>query len=85
MLQYVQYYSSIIKDPQINSAQSVSLLISEATQQATVLAYNDLFSLIFYTASIAFLISLFLRFYRRYKGITLLGNELSTLAKMMKQ
>lgn len=74
-----------IADGQIAQAQAVSSLIQSANAQATLLAYSDLFGVIFLIALIGFAYNALSWAYYRYQGISLLDNELAILAKMMKK
>ena len=60
-------------------------LLTKLRLDATVLAYNDLFFLIFCIAMIAFVISAGLWLYRRQKGIILLAAELQAVAQNLKR
>lgn len=78
-------FSALTSDPQIIQSKAVSLLINQASIEARVLAYNDLFTVIGVGASLAFAYSLFTRFYRRYHNINVIGKELAVLAELMKK
>lgn len=69
-------------DPAI-TPQAVENLIKSANLNATLLAYNDLFELIFITAGIGAVISCVLWIYRKIKGIDILAKEMEALKTLM--
>lgn len=79
------FFTPFTSDPQIIQSKAVSLLISQASLEARVLAYNDLFTVIGIGASIAFIYSVITRLYRRYHNINVIGKELAILAELMKK
>lgn len=74
-----------IADTQIAQSQAASSLVQSATSQATILAYTDLFGIIFAIAVAGVIGTGVPWLYRRYKGTHLLEKELAVLAKMMNQ
>lgn len=64
----------------INS-QAVSTIVAQATQEATVLAYSDLFSVTFVISLLAFLYAAFSWIFRKHKRIDILAQEKKRLAR----
>ncbi len=64
----------------INS-QAVSTIVAQATQEATVLAYRDLFSVTFVISLLAFLYAAFSWIFRKHKRIDILAQEKKRLAR----
>lgn len=63
--------------------QAVGNLIKNANIEATLLAYNDLFELIFMACGVMALISFGLWIYRKIKGIDILAKEMEALKALM--
>lgn len=76
-------FSPLTTDPMILQSQATNLLIHQASLEAQVLAYNDLFMIIGIGASIAFIYSVISRLYYRYHNINIIGKELAVLMQAM--
>ncbi|VEG13455.1 MFS transporter [Moraxella cuniculi] len=74
-----EHYANISQQLTDTPANLLPNLIRQANLEATVLAYNDLFYLIFLCAGTSFVISLFAWLYRRVRGINVLANEMVAL------
>ncbi|WP_218668339.1 MFS transporter [Rodentibacter caecimuris] len=77
--QLAQQFSPFNSDGIIQQIQANSILTTQATTEATVLAYNDLFMLIGTIATITFLYCLAAWYWRKQQGIIILQNELAVL------
>lgn len=69
-------------DPAI-APQAVGNLLKNANLNATLLAYNDLFKLIFLTAGSIAVLAFMVWIYRKIKGINILEKEIAVLKAMM--
>ena len=77
-------YASQSSDMAVLQSKAVSTLVSQATANATVLAYNDLSALIGAAAFTAFVFSGLSWLYRRYKKIDIIAKEKTVLYSLLK-
>lgn len=78
-------YGKVLGDPQLRSAEGVALLSQQATREANVLAFNDIFLLVFWLALVA-LIWIGARQLRMYiTGVNPMAEPLAAMAKMRGQ
>ncbi len=75
-------YTGALGDAVLRQASGAGQLVQQATREATVLAYNDVFFMIGMLASTAFVL-LFARWlYHRHRGIIPLAQELAAIKEM---
>ena len=83
--QIASAYTGTISDPALRTATGVSRLIQQAAQQATILAFNDVFFVIGCAASFFFLLIFARWLYHRRMGINPLAKELQALQALRAQ
>lgn len=76
-------YTGTIGDAGLRQASGVSQLVQQASREAAILAYNDVFFLIGCLAVLAFAVMFARWFHNRRRGINPLEKELATLQAIM--